>query len=223
MRAWKLPILVVAVLLAGAAPAAAEGYYMALHGGANFTHDGAVDDYFFFEPDQIGHSAFESGYGFGGAFGYKSPDWRVELEATYRRNGLEKIEWDVFGKDGTFDTDGDISSLAFLINAFWDIPVGPAVIPYLGAGIGLAYVDFDGLFDADGPLFDESEVGLAAQLGLGVGFPLGEAITLSMDYRFFFVGFLEPTVDASQPGIGGQSLGFEYTNSTLWLGLRYEF
>ena len=34
MRAWKLPILAVAALLAGAAPASAEGYYMALHGGA---------------------------------------------------------------------------------------------------------------------------------------------------------------------------------------------
>jgi hypothetical protein len=44
-----------------------------------------------------------------------------------------------------------------------------------------------------------------------------------MSYRFFVVGFLDPSVASSHPGIGGEEFGVEYTNSTLWLGLRYRF
>jgi opacity protein-like surface antigen len=223
IRIWSGPFVAAAALLSAADDAAAQGFYLGLHGGLNITHDGDVDEYFFFDSTTVGKAAYESGSAFGGSLGYESAgSWRMELEVTYRRNGFDEIDWNHFGKDGSFETQGDVASLAFMANAFWDIDTGTRLTPSLGLGMGVVRVEFDDVSDADGPLFDESETGLGFQLGAGLGYALSEALTLSLDYRFF-AAFVSPTADRDQPGIGGEEFDMEYTNSTVLLGLRYRF
>jgi opacity protein-like surface antigen len=221
--AWSWPLIAAATLLLAAGDASAQGFYGGLHGGMNITHDGDVDEYFFFDSTTVGKAEYDLGSAFGGSLGYKSASsWRLELEVTYRRNGFDEIDWNHFSKVGDFETKGDVASLAFMANAFWDIDTGTKLTPSLGAGLGVVQVTFDDVADADGPLFDETETGLGAQLGAGLGYELTEALTLSLDYRFF-VAFVSPTADPGQPGIGGEEFDMEYTNSTFLLGLRYRF
>ncbi len=233
MGAWKPVLLALAIVLGGAGRAAAQGLpvnrgpYMELHGGANFAHQSKIKDlrgYGIQVPGRVlGRAEFESGYAVGGAVGYKWSQGRLEGELTYRRNAFDEIDWSLTNKDGTFETDGTISSFALMVNGFWDIPTGTRIVPSLGGGLGLAVVTFDDVSDADGPLFDETETGMAFQLGAGLGYEITDTVTLAVDYRFFFVAFLDPTVDSSQPGGGGQRVDTQYLNSTVWLGLRYRF
>jgi opacity protein-like surface antigen len=144
------------------------------------------------------------------------------LEVTYGRNGFDEIDWSHFSKSGSFETKGDVASLAFMANVFWDIDTGTRITPSVGTGLGVVQVTFDDLSDADGPLFDETETGLGFQLGAGLGYALTEALKLSLDYRFF-VASVSPTADPGQPSIGGEEFNIEYTNSSFWLGLRYHF
>ena len=223
LRAWSWPLIAAAVLLVAAGDASAQGFYVGLHGGPNITHDGDVDEFFFFDSTTVGKAEYDSGYAVGGSLGYKSEHiWRVEIEVTYRRNGFDESDWSHFSKSGRFETNGDVASLAFMANVFWDIDTGTKFTPSLGMGLGVAQVAFDDVSDADGPLFDETETGLAFQLGAGLGYALTEVLTLSLDYRFF-VAFVSPTADPGQPGIGGEEFNMEYTNSSFWLGLRYQF
>jgi len=223
LRAWSWPLIAAAALLSAAEDASAQGFYAGLHGGLNITHDGDVDEFFFFDSTTVGRARYDSGSAVGGSLGYKSPSsWRLELEATYRRNAFDKIDWSHFSKIGSFETTGDVASLAFMANVFWDIDTGTKWTPSLGAGLGVVQVTFDDVSDADGPLFDETETGVGFQMGIGVGYALTEALTLSLDYRFF-VAFVSPTADLGQPGIGGEEFNMEYTNSAFLLGLRYQF
>jgi opacity protein-like surface antigen len=222
-RAWSWPLIAATALLLAAGDASAQGFYVGLHGGLNVTHDGDVDEFFFFDSTTVGRAEYDSGYAVGGSLGYKSESsWRLELEATYRRNGFDEIDWSHFSKSGSFETNGDVASLGFMANVFWDIDTGTKITPSLGTGLGVVQVTFDDVSDADGPLFDETETGLGFQLGAGLGYALTEALTLSLDYRFF-VAFVSPTAAPGQPSIGGEEFNIEYTNSSFWLGLRYHF
>jgi opacity protein-like surface antigen len=225
--AWTGPFIALAAVLSAPGDASAQGFYLGLHGGLNITHDGDVDEYFYgyFYSDSttVGKAEYDSGAAFGGSLGYEFlNDWRLELEITYRRNAFDEIDWNHFSKVGDFETEGDVASLAFMVNAFWDIDTGTKVTPSLGAGLGVVRVEFDDVSDADGPLFDETETGLGFQLGAGLGYELTETVILSLDYRFF-AAFVSPTADRNQPGIGGEEFEMEYTNSTFLLGLRYRF
>jgi opacity protein-like surface antigen len=91
------------------------GPYVTLQGGWNNMEDDS------------GISA-KDGWLAGIAAGGKT-DWaRAELEATYRKNEIS---------GGTAD------SVALMGNAYWDIETNTRVTPYIGAGIGTAYVDVD--------------------------------------------------------------------------------
>lgn len=136
---------------------------------------------------------------FGGALGYDFGIIRADVELNYSRNkvktlGIESLngtavtltaadraevcdylEVDSCGGSGNaFQVDGyKLRQLSALANAWFDVPTGSPVTPYVGGGLGIAGYEVDG----------EGKARFAWQLGAGVGFDISPSVTLSADYR----------------------------------------
>jgi len=186
-----------AVTVVLVAPAAdAETWYAGGFGGLNYTHDGAVNG--------SGISAsYDLGFAAGGYAGfYVKENIRLEGELSYRANDLDTR--------GGVAIAGEAEALALMLNAFFDFKLESIVEPYLGAGIGIADVDYR----IGGLQYDDTV--LAIQMVAGAGIEIAPATQLTVDYRLFMTDDLK---------VGG-GVGFgsvEYTNSAVMVGLRKSF
>jgi opacity protein-like surface antigen len=153
----------------------------------------------------------DTGLGLGMAAGYGFGRTRLEGEINYQKNDLDSITVNGFG---SIPLSGDVTSLAFLINGYFDFTNDGPVTSFLTAGVGMANVEVDN-FNIPGsglPNASDDDTVLAYQVGGGIGFPLTEQITLDLTYRYF------ATLD---PDFG--ELAAEYSSHNLYLGLRLAF
>lgn len=131
-----------------------QGPYVTVLGGWNNTEDDGG-----FDPD--------AGWVGGVAFGGKTRWARAEIEGTYRNNDID-----------TAGVSGDVQSAAIMGNAYWDIETNTRFTPYLGAGIGAAWVDIDA------PGGDDSWE-FAYQGMAGANFDVNPNWTVGAEYRYF--------------------------------------
>lgn len=159
--------------------------------------------------------SFDSGIGFAGGFGHAYGNGlRTEVELAYRKNDLDKIAGrGPFAGLGSTPLNGDISSLALMINGFYDFDLGLPVTPFAGAGLGFARVSID----SDWLGVDSSDTVFAYQLGAGVAFALNPQVNLDLQYRFF------ATLDPELKSTSGDRFDTEYMTHNVMLGLRYSF
>jgi outer membrane immunogenic protein len=160
-----------------------------------------------FDDPQIGGIAFrdrdDGVWGGGLAVGWDmgraaGPGWagvplRIELEGFWRERGEE-----TFATPGVF-IQNRAEVLTLFGNAFLDIPLGWAFTPYVGAGVGLAWVDYR--TTVPGPefaQFDDDRTNFAWNVGAGAAFALTENILLDVNYRFVDAG----TGRVNVPGLG---------------------
>ena len=143
-----------------------------------------------------------------GAVGYDFGMVRADVEVSYHRNKVSSVTVERLngtavtltpadradvcdfleanscgGSGNTFTTDytSRARQLSALANLWVDLPVGGAVTPYAGGGIGATGYELDG----------EGEVRFAWQLGAGVAFNVNENIAITGDYRFRQAGGIE--------------------------------
>ena len=69
---------------------------------------------------------------------------------------------------------GRLRQLSALANVWVDLPVGGAITPYVGGGLGIGGFEIEG----------EGKAKFAWQLGAGVAFDISPAIALTADYRY---------------------------------------
>jgi opacity protein-like surface antigen len=145
-----------------------EGPYMTVLGGWNSTEeDGA------FDPDD--------GWVGGVAFGGKTRWARAELEGAYRSNDAGA---------------GDDESAAIMGNAYWDIETNTRFTPYIGAGIGAAWVDIDTAGGDDSWEF-------AYQGMAGANFDVAPNWTVGAEYRYFATTEVAGSTDYNNHGVLG--------------------
>ncbi|HEY1096921.1 MAG TPA: outer membrane beta-barrel protein [Alphaproteobacteria bacterium] len=133
--------------------AGVEGPYMTVLGGYNNPEgDNGLD------PD--------GGWIGGVAFGGKTEWARAELEASYRNSDLDNVGG------------GDVDSTAIMANAYWDFENNTGITPYVGAGIGTAYVDFDSVGGDDSWEF-------AYQGMAGANINVAPQWAVGAEYRYF--------------------------------------
>ncbi len=195
MRNCLGALAVIAAVLA--APAAnAETWYAGGFGGFNYTHEGSVNG--------SGLEAeYDLGFVLGGYAGfYVQDNIRLEGELSYRTNDLDKV--------GGISIGGEAETLALMMNAFFDFKLESNVEPYLGAGIGLADVDYT----ISGLRYDDTV--LAIQLVGGAGIEIAPATQLTVDYRLF-------VTDEIRVGSGAGFGKVDYTNSAFSVGIRRSF
>lgn len=186
---FVLPLLAATVFSATDARAQAQ-LYAGGYGGLGFAHDANTN------TGQI--LTTDLGFGFGAFVGGRvNPNVRVEGEIAYRSNDLKSLGGGIVG--------GDVTSLAFMANGYYDIPVQSAVIPFVGAGIGVADVEMSGLRN-------DTDTVIAFQLMAGGAIPVSPNVALTAEYRLF------ATEDPR-----AADLRYEYMHSGLLIGIRANF
>ncbi len=178
------------------------GWYVSLFGGASWLED--VKTSYTFDGFDAAYSAdveTDTGFIIGGAAGtHLTEDLRVELEVAYSENDVDRINYTNESNDETgYDANGKFGILTFMANLWYDLPLSEELKPYVGGGAGIAVVDadvgYDGNPDYD-PIFDNSEVAFAFQVGAGFRWQVWENVALDVGYRLR--GIDGPTFDAKE-------------------------
>jgi len=180
-----------------------QGVYIGMGGGVNFHEDADIDG-----TRLTGEAEFDVGFALQGVVGFAFNGPRLEGELSYRQNDTDSSAATNLGGTAINTTpDGDITTLAGMVNLYYDIGTGTIVTPYLGAGIGGAYAEHDDIGD---------EVVFAYQGIAGLSVNLGDNIDGFADYRYFATTQIEG-------GDIGRAADIENANHTLMVGLRYYF
>jgi opacity protein-like surface antigen len=175
----------------------------------------------------------------GGGVGYRINDsWRVDVTGEYRFasdfSANDAYDSDNDGTmDGTNDYDGKKEEAVFLFNAYYDFESWGMVTPYVGAGVGAAWIKISDFTDTNGitggfGLSDSTETwNFAAALYAGATVDLNEKLKLDFGYRFLYMGDAKTedllALDGSND-IDGNTFHFDNIMShDLKVGLRYAF
>lgn len=153
----------------------------------------------------------DSGLALGVAVGYAfGNNTRIEGEIAYQKNDLDKAS--LFGVD--VDLTGDISSLALLLNGYYDFANESAFTPFISAGLGFAKVEVNDMnvLGSGAPSKNYDDTVFAYQVGAGVGYAVNEKVTLDVKYRYF--GTSDPDFDTAT---------VEYSSHNVYAGIRVSF
>lgn len=209
-----IPLLAATMLSFGANSALAQGFenlYLGGYYGSNDASDADIRVGGF----ATGEVSFSDGYAFGATIGYNAfEDVRGEAEFAYRANDIGRLN----GTNGG----GDVSSWALMVNGFYDftdigrsLDLGATFTPYIGGGLGVANLSWNGVTAGGTPFADDDTFVFAYQLGGGLAIGLADQWGLTLDYRFF------STTDPELNLVGGGSFETEYQNHTVVVGVRY--
>ena len=160
----------------------------------------------------------KSGFTYFGAIGYDFNNFRIEGEIGHQTINIDKFEGSgnvtvngtVVDTGGTLNVTipakGDYSLLSFFANAYYDIPVGSTIKPYVTAGIGIAKVKANDITVSSVTANNASNTGktvvfqtapspsttdesvLAYQIGVGVAIPVSKNIDIDARYRYTGTG-----------------------------------
>jgi opacity protein-like surface antigen len=179
-----------------------------------------------------GDASLADGIGFGLSVGYKYNDrYRTEVELSRRSHELQNIRPTSGGISRALSGQADIYTAMF--NGYYDITNHTQLYfrnvpfkPYIGAGIGPAYVVGN---DVSASLTDDilgistttpttASIWLpAGQLMAGLSYPISKALDFDIGYRYFLMGDITGTVDGSSGDSG------VFRSHSLKLGARYNF
>ena len=183
----------------------AEGGYVSGNIGAAILSDIDITDPG--EPTVTLESDMGMALGIALGYGFDN-NMRIEGEIAYQKNDIDKIG--AFGV--SVDANGDTSSLAFLLNGYYDFVNDSALTPFISAGIGYAKVEANDLSIMGVALGSDDDTVFAYQVGAGVGYAVTEKTTLDLKYRYF--GTADPEFDTTEA---------EYSSHNFYFGIRYSF
>ena len=172
------------------------GFYIGAEGGANWMFNTSAN------VPALGTTASISpnlGWAAGGVLGFDFVGPRVEIEGVYRSNTAT-----VNVNGGNFAMNKD--DIGVLGNIFYDFNAGGTIVPYIGAGAGVAFVNSSGL----------NSTQFAYQGILGVGYNIDETFRVNLDGRYY--GTTAPTL-----GVTGGTSTYSNNNLSVMLGLQVKF
>ena len=197
------------LLLYPMAPASAEqtpGWYAGGGIGGTFTPDADTGT-------GAGKSVlqYNPGFNYEASTGYSwNNGFRTELEVFHSRADLDKISGGVGGNNG------HLSNTDLFANGFYDLNTGTMYTPYIGAGIGAAYVNSNHIGNLkDGSSLNGTNIEFAYQGIVGVSAQLDDNWSVTADYRY--IGTPDPKVHTST----GRGVYTENQSHNILLGIRY--
>lgn len=190
-----------------------KGFYVGAALGGNFLTDSEIKGTGINNEAEykIGPAgALTLGWGFGNGL-------RTEIELAARSNEVDKVT----GTGGGVN-DGRMNAYSGMLNLLYDINTGTAFTPYLGAGIGWAFLDASDVRRVNGNrTVDDNDNRFAYQGIAGVGYSISPQWKVALDYRYFAT--LDPEFTAKTTAGVGTKVDSEYQSHTVMLGLRYHF
>lgn len=147
-----------------------------------------------------------AGYGFGNNI-------RIEGEVVWQKNDVDKAS--LLGIE--LDFTGDTSSLALLLNGYYDFVNESAFTPFISAGLGYARVELNdiGVVGGDDPFSVDDKV-LAYQIGAGVAYAANEKVSVDVKYRYLGTSDLEYGTEVFTETM-------EYSSHNVYAGIRVAF
>ena len=149
------------------------------------------------------------GWAAGGMVGYDFVGPRVELEGIFRQNQATLQAAPVGFQQ--FTAGANINQTAIMANLLYDFRFGSPIVPYIGAGAGIAFVNASALGGST------SSTQFAYQGIIGVGYEIDSNWRFNIDGRYF--GTTNPTIN--NPVIGGVT--YNNNNISLMASLSYKF
>ena len=201
----KKTLAVVATLIALPIAAQAQtlqypGFYAGLEGGGTYMFNTNWNT-----PVGSGSVYPAIGWAAGGMLGYDFVGPRVELEGVYRNNQATVSFPGVPNFGASKD---DISVMA---NVLYDFNAGGTIVPYIGAGAGVAFIKTSAL----GTSSDTTQ--FAYQGIIGVGYNIDSQFRVNLDGRYY--GTTNPTTGSSVLG----SSSYQNNNVMAMLSLQMKF
>lgn len=196
----KKALLAAAFLcLASALPAAAaQGPYVGVAGGLAIVHDSDVD------VPGVGSAdlEYDTGFGFNVSAGMRFDQARIEAEFGVNQADLDQLS----GPGGSVGLDGDLTTMSFMVNGYYDVKMAAPVTPYFGVGLGL----INGEFEIEGDEGDDTAFGY--QFTAGLTAPINPLLDLDIYYRY------QGSSDFEDEGEE-----ISYDASLIFAGIRYKF
>ena len=199
--------MVVGAALLAAAPFAAQaqslqpgGVYVGLEGGLNWMFNSTFNSTAtiapFFSGSFSTNATWNTGYVLGGTVGYDFVGPRLELEGAYRANTGTLSLGGIAGSAGI-----NFQQINVMGNIYYDFMAGSSIVPYIGAGAGVAFLNAGAL----GTSMNSTQ--FAYQAMVGVGYNLDQTFRINLEGRY--MGTTTPNF--VHTGIAG---GFGYSVST---------
>ena len=153
-----------------------------------------------------GQRASKTSNTFGGAiaagFYLNRLDPRIPLRAEieYAGRGNVRASWNGNGDTGAKKFKAAFNVQTLQANVYWDIETSTSLKPFVGGGLGASflYADYKATsFSGDSYSYDDTTMGFAWNVGVGVGYDINESITVDLAYRFAGFGNAEATYGRS--------------------------
>ncbi len=205
-------VTLLALLLPSAAWAQSNAWYVAGGLGASF-----VDDVDITQAGATLTTELDTGILATGAFGrsFDNQIFRAEAEVLYNTNDVSTLN--VAGV-GSVTAGGDISTLGFMVNGYYDIDTNSKWRPFIGGGIGGANVSINSLSAVGVLLADDDTTVFAYHVKVGVAYEFSPAWAGTLGYRFF------GTEDADFVDSSGAAFSTDGIQAhIIELGMRFRF
>jgi len=157
------------------------------------------------------------GYGLGNGL-------RFEVEGIYLRATDKQLKPGFIAPK--FDFHGYTQKYGGFVNGLYDIDVGlPFFYPYVGAGVGYLWTDYDNAsVDGTSANINGTKGSFAYQGIAGFSVPIPPAPGLSLTAEYHYIG--TTSKEKFNGSFGGESASYKFgpaVNQTVMLGLRYAF
>ena len=186
------------------------GWYIGGGGGAKFEQDQRIND-----SAARDKAKFNPGYSVNLSGGYAWENGlRAEGELWHSSNEIDHVE----ARPLQNATNGNLATSIAFANGLYDFHTGTMFTPYLGAGVGIAYMDADNIgILSNGSRLNDQQYQLAYQGIAGVAMQLDHNWAVTADYRY-----IGTTAGKFREG-NHQAAYMGDTSNNVVLGVRYSF
>lgn len=162
----------------------------------------------------LGAYKFDTGFGLSAAIGQSHGKFDLELEFAYREADIDSFEGKYVEELGrstpSGDVDGSVDMKTLMANGIYNFKNNSVVTPYLGAGLGIAWIDSDNI---DGTEF-------AYQVLAGVGMGMNDQVSVLLGYRYLGMGDISE--EGTLYGMNGE-YSVPIDSHNFEVGLKYSF
>jgi opacity protein-like surface antigen len=202
--------MLIAVVTLFPSVALAQNFYLSLRGGPGFTDD-TLDGPKILTREEL---EFDTGFTGGAAVGYA---WAMGLRAEAEFG----LIYAPVKSDGGVPIDGELMNYLIMANAFYDFKFFGPIKPYVGFGVGAAFIHEDRSIFAErlGRFFhlEEEREAFAWQGRAGVAYELNRMFDVSLGYRFVHI-------DGGERSPGGFKVETDALhNHSVELGVTFKF
>ncbi|MCH5277948.1 MAG: porin family protein [Desulfovibrionaceae bacterium] len=168
--------------------------------------------------------ALAVGYDFG-----KTMNIPVRAELEYGIYGRASKTLSAVGEEGSASIKTEVGLQTLLLNAYYDIGTYSGFTPYVGGGLGLAFVRVEGTVSAApaglepaGLSFADTRAVFAGQIGLGCSYAITDYAALDLGYRFLLTGNGKAALDLAGIELATVKSKNNYAHQFM-LGVRFTF